>query len=410
MRENMNVNEQFSEMKRGVIELISEAELKAKLSLGRPLRVKFGADPSAPDLTLGHCVQLRALRKMQELGHQVVFIIGDFTAMIGDPSGRSVTRPQLSREQVRDNAETYVSQAGKVLDMSKAEVKFNSEWLDKLTPYEMIKLAGKFTVAQLLEREDFAKRFKEQAPIGIHELFYPLMQGYDSYAVEADIEFGGTDQTFNLMMGREVQGLYGMKEQVVITRPLIPGTDGTKKMSKSLGNYIAVLDAPQEMFGKVMSLPDHLIAMYFEYLTDLPMSEIDEMAKAMKSGELNPRNVKDKLAQEIVTTMYDAEVGRGVSEEFRRTFSGRTQTLDDFRSAAEDIELAAEIIGTSVSLAKLMQEAGMTSSSGEARRLIQQGAVYINNDKITDPQALIIPVVNMIIRAGKRRIINIISK
>lgn len=406
----MNVNEQFSEMKRGVIELISEVELKSKLSLGRPLRVKFGADPSAPDLTLGHCVQLRALRKMQDLGHQVVFIIGDFTAMIGDPSGRSVTRPQLSREQVRENAETYVSQAGKVLDMSKAEVRFNSEWLDKLTPYEMIKLAGKFTVAQLLEREDFAKRFKEQAPIGIHELFYPLMQGYDSYAVEADIEFGGTDQTFNLMMGREVQGLYGMKEQVVITRPLIPGTDGTKKMSKSLGNYIAVLDAPQEMFGKVMSLPDHLIAMYFEYLTDLPMSEIDEMAKAMKSGELNPRNVKDKLAQEIVTTMYDAEVGRGVSEEFRRTFSGRTQTLDDFRAAAEDIELASEIIGTSVSLAKLMQESGMTSSSGEARRLIQQGAVYINNDKITDPQILIVPAVNMIIRAGKRRIINIISK
>lgn len=406
----MKVNEQITAMKRGVIELISEHELKEKLSLGRPLRVKFGADPSAPDLTLGHCVQLRALRQMQELGHQVVFIIGDFTAMIGDPSGRSVTRPQLSREQVRENAETYVAQAGKVLDMSKAEVRFNSEWLDKLTPYEMIKLAGKFTVAQLLEREDFAKRFKEQAPIGIHELFYPLMQGYDSFAVEADIEFGGTDQTFNLMMGREVQGLYGMKEQVVITRPLIPGTDGTKKMSKSLGNYIAVLDTPQDMFGKVMSLPDHLIAMYFEYLTDLPMSDIDEMAKAMKCGELNPREAKDKLAQEIVKTMYSVEAGIGASEEFRRTFSGRSQTLDDFRAAAEEVELSSDIIGTSVSLAKLMFEFGMTSSAGEARRLIQQGAVYLDNDKIQDPQALITPVVDLIIRAGKRRIVKIKSK
>ncbi len=271
-----------------MIDFISKEDLADKLALGRPLRLKFGADPSAPDLTLGHCVQLRALRKAQELGHQVVFIVGDFTAMIGDPSGRSATRPQLSREQVAANAETYVAQAGKVLEVSKAEIRFNSEWLGTLTPEQIIRLGGKFTVAQMLERDDFAKRYAEQAPIGIHEFLYPLMQGYDSYAIQADIELGGTDQKFNFLLAREVQRYYGMAEQVVMTRPLIPGTDGEKKMSKSLGNYIAVLDTPDEMYGKIMSLPDRLIALYLEYLTDVPMEEIAQMAQAMAHGDAEP--------------------------------------------------------------------------------------------------------------------------
>ncbi len=405
-----SIAEQIAQMKRGVIDLINEEELTAKLKLGRPLRVKFGADPSAPDLTLGHCVQLRALRRMQELGHQVVFIIGDFTAMIGDPSGRSATRPQLTREQVRANAETYVVQASKVLDMEKAEIRFNSEWLGTLTPEDMIRLAGKFTVAQMLERDDFAKRFAAQAPIGIHELFYPLMQGYDSFAVQADIEFGGTDQKFNLLVGREMQRVHNMAEQVVITRPLIPGTDGVKKMSKSLGNYIAVLDTPDDMYGKVMSLPDNLIAMYMEYLTDIPMSEVDEMVKTMGQGGMNPRDAKDKLAREIVASMYDVEAGTLASENFRRTFGGRGQSIDDYRAVAESIELTSEQFGVAISLAKLMLETGMTTSAGEARRLIQQGAVHVGEEKITDPQAMITPQEDMLIRAGKRRIVVLTAK
>ena len=405
----LTVKEQIAIMKRGVVDLISQPELEAKLALGRPLRVKFGADPSAPDLHLGHAVQLRALRRMQDLGHQVVFIVGDFTAMIGDPSGRSATRPQLSREQVTANAQSYVTQAEKILDMSKTEIRFNSEWIDTLTPTDMIRLAGKFTVAQLLEREDFAKRFAEQAPIGIHELFYPILQGYDSVAIEADIEFGGTDQTFNLLMGREMQRQSGMAEQVVITRPLIPGTDGEKKMSKSLGNYIAVLDTPDDMYGKIMSIPDNLIAMYFEYLTDVPMAEIDALAQAMKSGGMNPRDAKDQLARDIVAQFHDAAAAVAASENFRRTFSGKTQSLDDFRAVAEQAALPAAAFGEDVPLAKLMLEIGMTASAGEARRLIQQGAVYLDDDKVTDAQATITPREGLLLRAGKRRVMVLVA-
>jgi len=400
----LTINEQIAVMRRGVIDLISQVELEEKLKLGRPLRVKFGADPSAPDLHLGHCVQLRALRKMQDMGHQVVFIVGDFTAMIGDPSGRSATRPQLSREQVQANAETYVAQAGEILDISKVEIRFNSEWISKLSAEEMIRLAGKFTVAQLLEREDFAKRFSAQAPIGIHELFYPMLQAYDSYAVAADIEFGGSDQTFNLLMGREMQHLHDMPSQVVITRPLIPGTDGEKKMSKSLDNYIAVLDTPEDMYGKLMSIPDKLIALYFEYLTDLPLNEIAELTRAMTANEMNPRDAKDQLARSIVAQLHDAEAAIAASENFRRTFSGRTQSLDDFRAVAETANLPQEAFAAATPLARLMQDIGMTASASEARRLIQQGAVYLDEDKITDVQAQITPREGAILRAGKRRV------
>lgn len=400
----MTIDEQMAMICRGAVDVINREELEAKLKLGRPLRVKFGADPSAPDLTLGHCVQLRWLRLMQELGHQVVFIIGDFTAMIGDPSGRSATRPQLSRQQVIENAGTYVAQAGKVLDFDKTEIRYNSEWIGKLGPEDIIRLAGKFTVAQILEREDFAKRFAEQAPLGIHELLYPILQGYDSYAIAADIELGGTDQKFNLMVGRDMQRSFGMPEQVVITRPLIPGTDGVKKMSKSLGNYIAVLDAPDDMYGKVMSLPDHLIPIYFEYLTDVPMPEIDAMVKAMEKGELNPRDAKDRLAIDIVTQLHDAEKARAASDNFRRTFSGKGQTLDDFRAVAEPAALPGDMFGQEVPLARLMHEIGMTASAGEARRLIEGGAVYVDDEKITDSRAVIAPRENALIRAGKRRV------
>ncbi len=400
----LTIAAQMAAMRRGVVDVISSAELEAKLKLGRPLRVKFGADPSAPDLHLGHCVQLRALRQMQELGHQVVFIVGDFTAMIGDPSGRSATRPQLTRTQVEENAATYVAQADRILDIAKLEIRFNSEFLGTLTSEDMIRLAGKFTVAQMLEREDFARRFAEQSPIGLHELFYPLMQGYDSYAIAADIEFGGTDQTFNLLVGREMQRLHGMPEQVVMTRPLIPGTDGEKKMSKSLGNYIAVLDSPEEMFGKLMSLPDPLIPMYFEYLTDVPMAEIDALAAAMGAGALNPRDAKDQLAQAIITELHGAAAARAASASFRRTFSGRGQTLDDFRAVAEPAALPAAAFTEEVPLAKLMHDIGMTASSGEARRLIAGGAVFMDEDKVTDPQAVITPREGAVLRAGKRRV------
>jgi tyrosyl-tRNA synthetase len=404
----LTINEQLARMKRGVIELITEAELTEKLKLGRPLRVKFGADPSAPDLTLGHCVQLRALRQMQDLGHQVVFIVGDFTAMIGDPSGRSATRPQLSRAQVDANAQTYVAQAEKILDIRKTEIRFNSEWLGKLSPEDIIRIAGKFTVAQMLEREDFAKRFAEQSPIGVHELLYPLMQGYDSYAIEADIEFGGTDQTFNLMVGREMQRIFGQPQQVVVTRPLIPGTDGEKKMSKSLGNYIAVLDAPDEMYGKVMSVPDHLIAMYFEYLTDVPLADIEAMGQAMQRGELNPRDAKDRLAREIVMALHSADAAQAAAEHFRRTFSGGNQTLDDFRAAAEPAALLTSAFTEEVPLAKLMHDLGMVGSSSEARRLIQQGAVFIDETRITDPRAMVLPTEGAVLRAGRRRIVKLV--
>jgi len=400
----MTIDEQLNIICRGAVDVISREGLAEKLKLGRPLRVKYGCDPSAPDLTLGHCVQLRWLRLMQELGHQIVFIIGDFTAMIGDPSGRSITRPQLSRQQVIENAGTYVAQAGKVLDFDKTEIRYNSEWIGKLGPEDMIRLMGKFTVAQILEREDFARRFAEQAPLGIHELLYPILQGYDSWAIEADIELGGTDQKFNMMVGRDMQRMYGMPEQIVVTRPLIPGTDGEKKMSKSQGNYIAVLDSPDDMFGKVMSLPDKLISMYFEYLTDVPLPEIDGMVKAMEQGGLNPRDAKDRLAVDIVTQLHDADKAREASANFRRTFSGRGQTLDDFRAVAEPAALPGDMFGQEIPLARLMNEIGMTSSAGEARRLIEGGAVYVDDEKITDPRANITPCENMLIRAGKRRV------
>ena len=400
----MEIKEQLDIIKRGVIDLVSEEELIKKLKENRPLRVKFGADPSAPDLHLGHCVQLRALRKMQELGHTVMFLIGDFTGMIGDPSGRSATRPQLTPEDVAANAQTYLSQAGKILDMDKAEGHFNSDWISKLTSRDMIELAGKCTVAQLLEREDFAKRFAEQSPLGLHELFYPILQGYDSVALKADIEFGGSDQTFNLFMGRQLQKANGMAEQVIITRPLIPGTDGTKKMSKSLDNYIAVLDATDDIFGKLMSIPDHLIPMYLEYLTDVPMAEIAQMDADMKSGTLNPRDAKERLALEIIGYLYDSASAANASNTFRSTFSGRGGTLEDLRNAAEVIELESEVFVNDIPLANLICNIGLTASASEARRLIKQGAVYINDDKITDEQYKFTPKADQLIRAGKRRL------
>jgi len=407
---NLTINEQISELSRGTIDLINQAEFAEKLKLGRPLRFKFGADPSAPDLHLGHCVQMRALRKAQELGHQVVFIVGDFTAMIGDPSGRSATRPQLSRDQVVANAETYVAQAGKLLDFSKAEIRFNSEWLGALTTEQIIRLTGKFTVAQMLERDDFAKRYTEQAPIGVHEFLYPLMQGYDSYAIQADIEIGGSDQKFNFLLAREVQHYYDMAQQVVITRPLIPGTDGVKKMSKSLGNYIAVMDTPDDMYGKIMSIPDQLIPLYLEYLTDVPMTEIAEMVKAMEGGGMNPRDAKDLLARDIVTQLHSHEAAIKASEDFRRTFSGsRTQTLEDFRAIAEPAALPADAFTAEMPLAKLMADIGITASTSEARRLIEQGAVYIDDEKITDSKATVVPRAGAIIRAGKRRVKTLVS-
>ncbi|HUT75812.1 MAG TPA: tyrosine--tRNA ligase, partial [Armatimonadota bacterium] len=303
----LDPEQQLKIITRHAVDIVTEEELLAKLREGRPLRVKYGADPSAPDLHLGHTVTMRAMRDLQELGHHIVFIIGDFTGMLGDPSGRSKTRPQLSREEIEENAKSYAAQVSKILDMTKAEVRYNSEWLAPLTAIDVVRLAGKATVARMLERDDFAQRYAAGQPLGVHELLYPILQGYDSVAIEADLELGGTDQIFNLLHGREMQAHAGQPRQVVITRPLIPGTDGAQKMSKSLGNYIGIAEPAEQMYGKVMSLPDEVIVMYLQLCTDVAEDDIRGMEAAMARGEMNPRDAKARLAREIVTLYHSAD-------------------------------------------------------------------------------------------------------
>lgn len=378
------IEEQIKIISKGADEIIDVDELKNKLAKaqkeGRPLKVKLGLDPTAPDIHLGHAVVLRKIKQMQDLGHKAIIIIGDFTAMIGDPTGRSKTRPPLSREQVLENARTYQEQIFKIIDKEKTEVRFNSEWLGELKFSDVIELAGKYTVARMLEREDFKKRFENQQSIGIHEFFYPLMQGYDSVAVEADIELGGTDQRFNLLMGRTIQKDYGQESQVALLMPLLEGTDGVEKMSKSLGNYIGIYEEPDQMYGKVMSIPDELMIKYYELATDIHPDEIERIKTSLEDGSYHPRDAKMRLAREITTLYHGEEAAIKAEEQFKAVFQkgGVPEDVPTFK-VPENI-----ISDEGIDMARLIVEAGMAPSTSQARRLISQGAVKINGEKISD--------------------------
>jgi len=392
------VPEQLAIFRENLVEFISEKELEAKLTdslkKNRPLRIKYGADPSAPDLHLGHTVPLRKLRQLQDLGHLVVFIIGDFTARIGDPSGKSGTRPMLSEEQVKKNALTYQEQVFQILDRSKTEVRYNSEWLDKLTPQAFLKLTAQYTVARILERDDFSKRYKANEPIAIVEFLYPLMQGHDSVVIRSDVELGGTDQKFNLLVGRELQKLDGQEPQVVMTLPLIEGTDGVQKMSKSLGNHIALKDTPREMFGKVMSIPDPLMERFYRYVSALPSEETDAIVLGLKKGELHPREMKAKLAERIVTLFHSIEAGRQASQEFDEIF--RKKGLPD------EIP-TVKIEKREIDIVSLLGEAGLVASKSEGRRLVEQGGVKVDQEKVSDPKTVLKIEKTIVLQCGKRK-------
>ena len=389
---------EISLIKRGTVEIISEEELIEKIRKKGKLRVKFGADPSAPDLHLGHTVALRKLRHFQDLGHTVIFIIGDFTAMIGDPSGRNTTRKRLSREEVTENAKTYQEQVFKILDKSKTEVVYNSEWFNKITFEEVLNLTSKYTVARMLERDDFEKRYKNGIPISIMEFLYPLMQGYDSVMVKADVEIGGTDQKFNLLVGRELQIEFSQDPQVVITLPLLEGTDGVRKMSKSYGNYIAINDKPLDMFGKIMSIPDELIFKYFELLTDIPMEEINKMKKEIENGS-NPRDYKAFLARKIVSFFYNENEAEKANNEFDKIFKYK-----DIPDEVEKIKVKAG----EYTITNLLVEIKAMPSKSEVRRMIQGGGLYVNNQRITDVNFTIKLDKETLIKIGKRKFFKII--
>ncbi len=395
---SLSPEEQLKLIKKGVLEIISEEELLEKLKEGRPLIVKAGFDPTAPDLHLGHTVLLQKLRTFQQLGHTVYFIIGDFTAMIGDPSGRDKTRPPLTKEEVLKNAETYKEQVFKILDLQKTIVVFNSEWLGSMSPEDLIRLTAKYTVARMLERDDFKKRFKENVPIYIHEFIYPLLQAYDSVAIKADVELGGSDQRFNLLIGRDIQKEYGIeKPQIAILLPLLVGTDGVKKMSKSYGNYIGITEPPEEMFGKVMSIPDEIMWDYWTLLTDLTEEEIEKMKKDVESGTVHPMEVKKELAMYIVSRFHGEEAAIKAKEHFERVFSKRELPEE---IPEPEITVASE---GKIPLYELVYKIGYAPSKSEARRIIKGGGVKIDGNKITDPYAEIDLTKEFVLQVGKRK-------
>lgn len=380
---------------RGVDEVLVEHELVKKLEEGRPLRIKAGFDPTAPDLHLGHTVLINKLKQFQDLGHEVLFLIGDFTGMIGDPTGKNVTRKPLTRDEVIDNAKTYEEQIFKILDPTKTLVMFNSSWMNAMSSAELIQLASKHTVARMLERDDFSKRFKNGQSIAIHEFLYPLIQGYDSVAMKADVEIGGTDQKFNLLVGRQLQEIFGQKPQVVMTMPILEGLDGRQKMSKSLNNYIGIADPGDDMFGKLMSISDELMWRYFELLSFQPMEEIQSWRLNCERGE-NPRNYKVRLAKEIVERFHDAAAANKALENFEARFQ-RGIVPEDI----EEMEL--KIKGNSYLIANILKDAGLTSSTSESIRLISQGAVKINGEKITETKMEIPANSKNIFQVGKRK-------
>ncbi len=391
----MTQSEQLDQIHRGVDELILEEDLLRKLAKGKPLRVKAGFDPTAPDLHLGHTVVLNKMRQFQDLGHHVMFLIGDFTGMIGDPSGRNVTRPPLTPEQIAQNAETYKAQVFKVLRADKTEIVFNSTWSDQLGAAGMVKLAATYTVARLLERDDFAKRFAEQRPILIHELLYPLMQGYDSVAMKADVELGGTDQKFNLLVGRELQKHYGQEAQVIITMPLLEGLDGVNKMSKSLGNYVGIDDEPTEMFGKLMSASDVMMWRYIELLSFEPLATISEWKRSVEHGA-NPREIKVRFAQEIVARFHDRAAAGRALEDFESRFR-HGGVPDDLREQVIEVPADGAVIG------HVLKSSGVCPSTSDAHRMIEQGGVRVNGDKVSDKNLRLAAGSTYVLQVGKRK-------
>ncbi|HAG10927.1 MAG TPA: tyrosine--tRNA ligase [Desulfotomaculum sp.] len=395
--------EQMEVIRRGTAEIIPEDDLIKKLErsvkTGKPLCVKLGLDPTAPDIHLGHTVVLQKVRQFQELGHEIKIILGDFTARIGDPTGKSETRQQLTESEVKANLSTYEKQIFKVLDPARTKLFLNSQWLSPLTFQEVIELAAKYTIARMLEREDFNRRFKEGLPVGVHEFFYPLMQGYDSVVLKADIEIGGTDQKFNLLMGRTLQKEYGMEPQVALMMPILEGLDGVQKMSKSLGNYIGIDEIPREIYGKTMSIPDELIMRYFELVTPLGLKELSEISADLKSGKLHPRDAKMRLAYEIVSFYHDEYSAKQAEEEFKKVFQQR-----ELPDQIPVYEIKADILQDgSIWLPRLMVLLEMAASTSEGRRLITQGAVKINGIRIEEPAYLLVPQDNMIVQCGKRK-------
>ncbi|HXG50227.1 MAG TPA: tyrosine--tRNA ligase [candidate division Zixibacteria bacterium] len=394
------VEAQLEIIKRGAVEVIPEDELVAKLKKGRPLRVKAGFDPTAPDLHLGHTVLIQKMKQFQELGHEVIFLIGDFTGMIGDPSGKSETRKQLTRAEVEKNARTYEEQIFKILDPAKTVIEFNHRWMEKLDAAGVIELAAKYTVARMLEREDFKQRYLRQQPIGIHEFLYPLMQGYDSVVLKADVELGGTDQRFNLLIGRELQREYGQEPQVVLTMPLLEGTDGVQKMSKSLGNYIGISEPPEEMFGKIMSISDPLMWRYYELLSDTPLAELEALREKVERGDLHPMAVKKALAEELVRRFHGAAAAQAAAEYFAMRYQRKERPREIRKKfTAPD----------PVWICRLLVDLEFAKSGSEARRLITQGAVKVDGQVIRDFNFRFQSDRHEIVEVGKNRIAQVVK-
>ncbi len=397
------VAEQLPEIERGAEEILVLDELREKLKEGRPLRIKAGFDPTAPDLHLGHTVLINKLRQFQELGHEVLFLIGDFTGMIGDPTGKNTTRPPLSQEEVAANAETYKEQVFKILDPAKTQVMFNSGWMGKMNAADLIKLASRSTVARMLERDDFSKRYDTNQPIAIHEFLYPLVQGWDSVEMQADVELGGTDQKFNLLMGRQLQQAMGQKPQIVLTMPLLEGLDGVNKMSKSMDNYVGITDSPDEMFGKLMSISDELMWRYFELLSFRPLEEINALQLRAEGGE-NPRDIKFELAMEIVARFHDNAAAEGARESF----------INRFRNNAIPDEMPEVVLECSDSgalgVGHLLHQAGLVASTSEAFRMIKQGAVRIDGERVADRSLELPSGSTLVCQVGKRKFARVILK
>jgi tyrosyl-tRNA synthetase len=397
MERTMDIDKEIEILKRGAVDVINEADLRQKIAKaraeGRPLRVKLGMDPTAPDLHLGHTVVIQKLKQFQELGHTAIFLIGDFTGLIGDPTGRIETRPTLTREELMVNAETYKDQVFKILDPDKTEVRFNSEWMEAMNAADMIRLCAQYTVARMLERDDFRKRLQNNLPISIHEFLYPLVQAYDSVALRADVELGGHDQIFNLLVGRDIQKVYGQESQIVLTVPLLEGTDGVNKMSKSYGNYVGIDEPPDAIFGKLMSISDELMLKYYELLSDITLDGFNAMKAGMKEGTVHPKEAKVAFAKEIITRFHGEEEARAAHEGFERVFKNR--------EIPENIEVMKVRKGeTGTWLPKLLVQTGMLSSTSEAKRMIAQGAVTINGTKMNSEE--IPPEKELVIKVGKR--------
>lgn len=396
----MDIEREMEIIRRGAVDLVNEQELRAKLtrakSEGRPLRVKLGLDPTAPDLHLGHTVVLQKLKQFQELGHIAIFLIGDFTGMIGDPTGRIETRPALTKEELLVNAETYKKQVFKILDPETTEVRFNSEWFESMNAADMIRLCAQYTMARIMEREDFRNRYQNNLPISIHEFLYPLVQGYDSVALKADVELGGHDQIFNLFVGRDIQRAYGQESQVIVTVPLLEGTDGVNKMSKSYGNYVGIDEPPDTMFGKLMSISDELMLKYYELLSDISLDELNVLKQGIDNGTTHPRDAKVNFAKEIITRFHDGDAAEAAHQNFDKMFRDR--------EVPEDIEtVTMKRSDVDKWLPKLLVGLGMVASTSEGKRMIQQGGVSINGAKTTSDEISVEGVQDLVVKVGKRK-------